>query len=161
MIGQEPTRIFIHGLESSNQGTKAKFFRERYPDMLIPNFPGSLEERMQKLRSELEGKSDIILVGSSFGGLMATIYAMENEERIKRLVLLAPALLMMEKTPYKPHPIGISVWIYHGSHDELLPAEETKKWALNWFKKLNFELVDDDHMLHKSFRQIDWDSLLS
>ena len=26
------TKIFIHGLESSNQGTKSLFFRKKYPD---------------------------------------------------------------------------------------------------------------------------------
>ncbi len=42
-------KIFIHGWESSNQGTKSIFFRERYPDMIIPNFTGNLEQRMEKL----------------------------------------------------------------------------------------------------------------
>ena len=44
-------RIFIHGLESSNKGTKAVFFREKYPDMIIPTFTGNLPERMEKLPS--------------------------------------------------------------------------------------------------------------
>ncbi len=161
MASQGPTRIFIHGLDSSNQGTKAKFFRERYHDMLIPNFPGSLEERMEKLHSVLEGKSGIILVGSSFGGLMATLFAMEDETRVKRMILLAPALLLMDKTPYKPKAVGVPTWIFHGTRDELLPPQDTKKWAETWFKDLTFELVEDDHMLHNTFRQIDWDRLLS
>ncbi len=154
-------RIFIHGLDSSNQGTKARFFRERFPDMIIPNFPGSLEERMEKLQTELEGKSDIILVGSSFGGLMATLFAMEQEDRVKRMVLLAPALLMMDQTPYEPRPVSVPVWIYHGTDDELLPADETGRWAERWFKELKFQLVKDDHMLHKTFQEIPWHELLS
>ncbi|HYQ60398.1 MAG TPA: hypothetical protein VEP29_05070, partial [Desulfatiglandales bacterium] len=66
-----PLRMFIHGLESNNQGTKAVYFRKHFPDMLTPNFPGSLDERMADLRTLLSGKRDITLVGSSFGGLMA------------------------------------------------------------------------------------------
>ena len=68
-------RIFIHGLESSNQGTKSIYFRERYPDMIIPHFTGDLKERLDKLGEILSGKSDIRLVGSSFGGLMASLFA--------------------------------------------------------------------------------------
>ena len=75
------TRVFIHGLESSSQGVKGVFFRERYPDMIIEDFSGPLEERMEKLNRLLSGREDLILVGSSFGGLMAAIYACENEKR--------------------------------------------------------------------------------
>ncbi|MBW2023347.1 MAG: alpha/beta fold hydrolase [Deltaproteobacteria bacterium] len=107
-----PTRIFVHGLDSSNQGTKATFFREHYPDMILPNFPGSLEERMRILRDVLEGKSDIVLVGSSFGGLMATLFTLENEERVKRLILLAPALNLVGSEAYGGREISIPTWIY-------------------------------------------------
>ena len=93
-------RIFIHGLESSNQGTKSVFFREKYPDMAIPYFTGSLDERMRSLRSVLFQKTGVILVGSSFGGLMATIFAMENEERVERMILLAPAINLVEFADY-------------------------------------------------------------
>ncbi|NNG06539.1 MAG: hypothetical protein HKM90_02305, partial [Desulfobacteraceae bacterium] len=48
-----PVKIFIHGLESSNQGTKGVFFKKKFPDMIIPNFPGSLQERMEKLNEIL------------------------------------------------------------------------------------------------------------
>ncbi len=41
--------IFIHGLEGNSQGVKASLLRRLYPGMLIPDFPGSLAERMQRL----------------------------------------------------------------------------------------------------------------
>ena len=84
-------KIFIHGLESSNKGTKSVFFKERFPEMIIPHFTGDLQERMGNLDEILEDKSGIRLVGSSFGGLMAAIFAMENEPRVDKLILLAPA----------------------------------------------------------------------
>ncbi|MCX5877913.1 MAG: alpha/beta hydrolase, partial [Deltaproteobacteria bacterium] len=62
-------RMFIHGLESNNQGTKAIYFREKFPGMLTPNFPCPLDERMARLREILSGQNEILLVGSSFGGL--------------------------------------------------------------------------------------------
>jgi hypothetical protein len=49
-------RVFIHGLESSSQGNKARYFRERYPDMLIEDFQGTLSERMDLLDRILSGK---------------------------------------------------------------------------------------------------------
>src|SRR5512137_2210165 len=99
--------IFIHGLESNNQGTKAVYFRENFPGMLTPNFPGPLDERMAKLYAILSGESDILLVGSSFGGLMASIFAMENEPSVRRLILLAPAINLMEFTAYQDGKIHI------------------------------------------------------
>ena len=79
------TRIFLHGLESSNQGTKSIFFRDLCQDILLPNFRGSLQERVKKLENVLFGKSGIKIVGSSFGGLMASIYAMQNEQSLEKL----------------------------------------------------------------------------
>jgi hypothetical protein len=60
----QPTRVFIHGLESSSQGTKGVFFRARYPDMIIEDFFGLFPQRMEKLEGLLAGKKDLILVGS-------------------------------------------------------------------------------------------------
>ena len=155
-----PLRMFIHGLESNNQGTKAVYFRKNFPDMLTPNFPGSLDERMADLRTLLSGKRDITLVGSSFGGLMASIFVMENEPRVKRLVLLAPAVNLMEFSPYRNRKIQVPVHIYHGRQDEVIPLEDVQGVARQVFSDLTFHSVDDDHYLHKTFEKIDWDTLL-
>jgi pimeloyl-ACP methyl ester carboxylesterase len=154
-------RIFIHGLESNNQGTKAVYFRKNFPGMLTPNFPGSLEERMTKLRSLLSGESGIILVGSSFGGLMASIFAMEDEPRVKRLVLLAPAINLMEFTPYRDRTLQVPVHIYHGRQDEVISLEDVQSVANLVFSHPAFHAVDDDHYLHKTFEKIEWETLLS
>jgi len=117
----EPTRVFIHGLESSGKGTKGVFFRERYPDMIIEDFTGTFPERMKKLESLLSGMSDLILVGSSYGGLMAASYASQYEERVKKLILLAPALHLEEYHPYQNRKLYIPVVIYHGLQDDVVP----------------------------------------
>ena len=153
-------RMFIHGLESNNQGTKAVYFRKNFPDMLTPNFPGSLDERMAALRALLSGKRDIILVGSSFGGLMASIFAMENEPRVKRLILLAPAINLMEFSSYRNRKIHLPVHLYHGRQDEVIPLEDVRNVASRVFPDLTFNAVDDDHYLHKIFQKIEWDTLL-
>jgi pimeloyl-ACP methyl ester carboxylesterase len=154
-------RIFIHGLESNNQGTKAVYFREKFPGMLTPNFPGPLDERMAKLRDILSGQSHVIMVGSSFGGLMASIFAMENEPGVRKLILLAPAINLMEFSPYRERKILMPVHIYHGRQDEVIPIGDVQRVASQVFSSLTFHAVDDDHYLHKTFEKIEWDALLT
>ncbi len=155
-----PVRIFIHGLESSNKGTKSVFFKKKFPDMIIPNFSGELEKRMEKLKGLLEEKSHIRIVGSSFGGLMGSIFAMENEPKVDRLTLLAPAINLMEFTAYKKNRISIPVSIYHGKGDEVIPLKDVQRVAQEVFLNLDFNVVDDDHFLHKTFKTIAWERLL-
>lgn len=153
-------KIFIHGLESSSMGTKSRFFRELYPEMIIPDFSGGLPERMVKLNSILEGRDGIKLVGSSFGGLMAAIFAMEDESRVDRLVLLAPALNLLKSSGYRPRKIFAPVRIYHGTEDEVIPLNTVEKIAVKYFTHLSFFPVTDDHFLYKTFKTIDWPDLL-
>ena len=154
-------RIFIHGLESNNKGTKSVFFREIFPHMIIPTFVGTLPERLGKLDDILSGKSDIRIVGSSFGGLMGALFAMENESRVKRLVLLAPAIHMIRHAPVKPRKISIPVDIYHGIEDQVIPLMEVEEVAGNYFTDLKFHKVQDDHFLHGTFKTLCWEGLLA
>ena len=153
--------IFIHGLDSGNQGTKSVFFREKYPDMIIPNFIGDLQERMEKLQRIISGKSNIRLVGSSFGGLMSTLFAMENESLVDKMVLLAPAINLLEYASKKELKISLPVWIYHGKKDEVIPISDVETVAKRIFTDLSFQAVDDDHYLHNTFKSIEWDDLLA
>lgn len=154
-------RIFIHGLESSNQGTKAVFFRDKYPDMILPTFEGPLPARMEELNRTLAGKSEIRIVGSSFGGLMAALFAMENPSQVMRMILLAPAINMIESAPGKKERVGMPVSIYHGTEDRVIPLSEVQRTAPKFFADLSFHAVDDDHYLHRTFKALDWDALLA
>ncbi len=154
-------RIFIHGLESSDQGTKAIFFRKNYPNMIIPNFKGDLHERMERLNAVLSGKSGIRLVGSSFGGLMASLFALQNEASLERMILLAPAINLKEFVHDEVKKISIPVWVYHGTLDSVIPLREVEGVARKTFNNLSFHVVEDDHYLHKTFENIDWEWLLS
>ncbi|MEJ2726874.1 MAG: alpha/beta fold hydrolase [Deltaproteobacteria bacterium] len=156
-----PVRIFIHGLESSNKGTKSVFFKEKFPDMIIPHFTGGLEERMEKLREILLGKSGLNLVGSSFGGLMATLFSVEQPERVKSMVLLAPAINLVKFAPQKTRKISLPVRLYHGKNDRVVPFSEVEPVAKALFADLTVNVVDDDHFLHRTFKSIDWDVLLA
>lgn len=154
------TRVFIHGLESSSQGTKGEFFRARYPDMIIEDFIGTFKERMNTLNATLSDKSDLILVGSSYGGLMAAVYANNNEEKIKKLILLAPALNIDEFKPYRNNKLHVPVILYHGKNDDVVPPVPVRHIASMVFTNLQYYSVDDDHSLHNTFSIMDWDKLL-
>lgn len=153
-------KIFVHGLESSNQGTKSLFFREYYPDMIIPHFTGNLRERMVTLEEVLSNRSGIRFVGSSFGGLMASIFTVQYEARVDRLILLAPAINMMPEESRAKRKISVPVHIYHGTYDEVIPLKDVEREAEGLFHNLTFHVVDDDHFLHNTFRTIDWDKHL-
>ncbi|HID30033.1 MAG TPA: alpha/beta hydrolase [Desulfobacterales bacterium] len=154
------TRVFIHGLESSSHGTKGVFFRKRYPEMLIEDFPGSFEQRMDKLNSLLSEKTSLIMVGSSYGGLMAAIYGFNNKDKVKKLILLAPALVCREFNPYLRKRTDVPIIIFHGKSDEVVPLAPVHEIARRVFKNLTFNAVDDDHILSKTFKSMDWDNLL-
>jgi predicted esterase len=159
--GEEPAmKIFIHGLESSNQGIKAIYFRERFPDMAIPNFTGELSERMDKLKGILEGASGITMVGSSFGGLMATLFAMEDEARVEKLILLAPAINWIDKSGCATKVLSLPAWIFHGTKDEVISISSVEDSAKRYFTNIIFNRVDDDHNLHRTFETIDWQGFL-
>jgi pimeloyl-ACP methyl ester carboxylesterase len=157
----KPTRVFIHGLESSSQGTKGVFFRERYPAMIIEDFFGSFSQRMEKLEGLLARKNHLILVGSSYGGLMATVYAGLHEERVKKLVLLAPALHSEHYQPYLKKKLYMPILIFHGRQDHAVPLEKVRAIAEQLFMNHQFNAVEDDHFLHDTFTTLEWDKLLS
>lgn len=154
------TRVFIHGLDSSSRGTKGTFFHERYPEIVMEDFSGPLEQRMAQLEKSLASKSNLILIGSSYGGLMATQFACENESRIRRLILLAPALEHRDFSPYYAKPLELPATLYHGRQDLVVPPDPTRLIAERLFRNLEIHLVDDDHSLHRVFPMLDWDKLL-
>ena len=156
-----PSRlIFIHGLEGTSQGSKATLLRSLFPGMLIPDFQGSLLERMQTLDKILGRKTEWKIIGSSLGGLMAALFACQHPQQVSRLVLLAPALILPEFAASPPAPITIPTIIYHGNLDQLIPVESVNQLARKVFTNLTFHVVDDDHGLYKTAHQIDWLTLL-
>ncbi|MBW1690351.1 MAG: alpha/beta hydrolase [Deltaproteobacteria bacterium] len=157
---KDPT-IFIHGQESSSQGTKGLFFKEHFPEMIIPDFAGPLETRMSKLNEILSAKRGIIMIGSSLGGLMAALYAFQNQDKITKLILLAPALNLPEFTPYLREKLALPVYVFHGKNDKLIPMERIQEIAKTVFANLAFTLLDDDHRLSRKFTSIDWHELIA
>lgn len=152
--------VFIHGLESTSQGNKGRFFRQYFPEMIIEDYIGNFGQRMQKLSGLLAAKNNLILVGSSYGGLMAAQFALQNEEHIQKMILLAPALNLPEFSPNDGQKLQFPVIIYHGTDDNIVDPYAVKSIAGKVFRQLEHHLVNDDHSLHKTFPSLNWGKIL-
>ena len=152
--------MFIHGLASSGQGDKATFLRAQFPDLVAPDFTGTLDQRLVQLTGILGNTSDCTLIGSSFGGLMATLFACLHPLQVRRLILLAPALIWPDFVRSLPAPTAVPTVIYHGRADDIVPLAPTREIAARLFSNMTFHEVDDTHDLHATVRSIDWPALL-
>jgi len=153
-------KLFIHGLISSGQGFKANLLRGIFPDILTPDFPGDLDQRMAKLEAILARGSDHILIGSSYGGMMAALYACAHPHKVQKIILLAPALPFHPFDENPPAPCDVPVIVFHGSRDAIMPLAPTRELAEQVFTHLQFNVVDDDHMLHETVQRLDWRALV-
>jgi pimeloyl-ACP methyl ester carboxylesterase len=153
--------IYIHGLAGSSQGFKATLLRGLVPDILTPDFEGSLSVRMAQLTGILSDQSNWIIIGSSLGGLMGTMFTCQHPQQVKKLILLAPALIWPEFAQSLPPPVSLPVVIYHGREDNLVQLDQVRPLAEQIFLNLTFHVVDDDHGLRKTVQAIDWVALLS
>ena len=154
------TVFFLHGLDSSTQGTKARWFRQHFPQVRMRDYTGDLSQRLTQMEEQVQGLAGLILVGSSFGGLMATCFAIRYPERCRRLVLLAPALNFGEFQP-PTQKITVPTLVIMGRHDTVCPPALVQPQAEATFSDLELRIEDDDHMLHASFPVLDWPNLLN
>ena len=152
--------LFLHGLDSSILGTKAQWFGRHFPRGRLQNYTGDLAERLAQLEAQVAGLDRLVLVGSSFGGLMAACFALRSPERCRRLVLLAPALNFVDFHP-PAAPIAVPTLVVTGAHDTVCPPALILPLARASFADLTVRLEDDDHMLHRTFPTLDWPHLLT
>jgi len=154
--------IFLHGYESSGQGFKGKFLKKLFPNIYTPDFNGKLEIRMEKLYKVLDTKKKWIIIGSSYGGLMGTLYACEYPKKIIKLILLAPYITSKELRleDLKNIPLDIPVVAFHGKNDSVVNLQKAQTRAKKIFTNLTYNIVDDDHMLRKTMLDINWKVLL-
>ena len=92
---------------------------------------------------------------------MASVFTCERSKKIRRLILLAPALNHLPPETGRVLKLDFPVILYHGSQDEVVPPGPVHTLARNLFTNLNYHLVEDDHSLHRTFFTVDWDALLS
>jgi pimeloyl-ACP methyl ester carboxylesterase len=154
--------IYLHGLESTSQSGKARQFAEKFPGMVTPDFTGSFEERMKQLKPILGRKKNWVIIGSSFGGLMGTVFTCEHPTQVRKLILLAPALLRDHFAAYlNLEPVSVPTIIIHGTADDVVPLEPVREIAEKLFTNLQTIVVDDGHRLQKAFGELNWEEILA
>jgi pimeloyl-ACP methyl ester carboxylesterase len=153
--------IYLHGLESTSQSGKARQFAQKFPGMLTPDFTGSFEERMAQLYPILGDKKDWTIIGSSYGGLMAAVFACKHPQQVRKLVLLAPALMLPEFISEHFSQIDIPTILIHGAQDDVVLPDAVRQIARDVFVNLDYIAVEDGHRLHKAFEELDWEEIVS
>lgn len=99
--------VYLHGFASGPNSTKGRYFRDRFaelgitlrqPDLNEPAFEWlTLSSQLACVERVLEGtEGPVTLFGSSLGGLVAALQAI-RDERVVRLVLMAPAFRFIER----------------------------------------------------------------
>jgi alpha-beta hydrolase superfamily lysophospholipase len=146
------TLVFLHGLESGPHGSKYQALRDLDPQVLAPDCEGilDLDARLAIVERELTGLNDLVLVGSSFGGLVATLFADRHPEQVRGYLLCAPALHLghadvVTRVPKQAH-------VLHGTRDDMVPIAASRRFC----QRLRVPLheVDDDHRLHASMPRL-------
>jgi len=96
--GKGPTLIWCGGLKSDMEGGKATHLHDRFDyfghgvssgefkDGTISRWAADVVQVMDELSA-----GDVILVGSSMGGWASLLAALQRPERVKGLLLIAPA----------------------------------------------------------------------
>lgn len=137
---------FFHGLESGPIGTKYLRLSEDF-EVTSPDFQGmDIWERLEKAERETRGLSDLVVVGSSYGGLLAALLYSKHPERFRGYVLMAPALY--REAADKVERMPENAVVIHGTHDEIVPIDPVRQKCA----ELGVEIteVDDNHRLHGS-----------
>ena len=151
------TVVFSHGQESGPWGTKIRSMAERAKSLGCSvesiDYQGIADpsERVLKLVSECRDIDDrLILVGSSMGGHVATAAA--EELRAVGLFVLAPAYYMPGYEALTPAPPSLPICLVHGWHDDIVPVENSIRFAQSCSATLH--LVDGDHRLTANIDEI-------
>ena len=162
MVRAMPMIIFAHGMEGSPNGSKIRSLREAGFEVLAPDFQGMpLEERvdlLQMICEEHRWKS-VVLAGSSYGGLAASIVAMRMPDAFRGLLLCAPAL-HLDEPPINDEtvllaPKGMRTVIIHGIEDDIVPISCSIEYAERSGEDIvAFHQVNDGHRLAESHKEI-------
>ncbi len=144
------TVVFSHGQESGPWGTKiramADLVRQKGLEAVSIDYQGMADpgDRVAKLLAEASSIDDtLILVGSSMGGHVATAAAAELGAA--GLFVLAPAYFMEGFEALTPEPPAIPIMIVHGWHDDVVPVENSLRFAETCSATLH--IVNGDHRL--------------
>ncbi|MGH8165981.1 MAG: alpha/beta fold hydrolase [Woeseiaceae bacterium] len=152
-----PAVYFSHGQESGPWGTKiramAKTVRALGCRAESIDYQGISEpaERVAKLVDECRDVTEpLLLVGSSMGGHVATAAA----ARVKAvgLFVLAPAYYIEGREEMTPPPPDIPIVIVHGWRDDVVPVDNSIRYAAQC--RATLHVLDGDHRLTDNIDEI-------
>ncbi len=153
------TVIFSHGQESGPWGTKIRAMAETVRAMGCTadsiDYQGIADpaQRVQKLVAEGGDIDDaLVLVGSSMGGHVATAAAAELGAA--GVFVLAPAYFMPGYEDLTPEPPLMPVCIVHGWRDDVVPVENSIRFASSCRAELH--IIDGDHRLTANIDEINY-----
>lgn len=149
--------IFSHGKDSEPWGGKivamAEVARRRGLTVDSIDYRGIDDPlaRVAKLEHACKHLSEApILVGSSMGGYVSA--AVSAKRPTKAMFLLAPAFFMPGYEHYTPVPTSCPIAIVHGWNDDIVPVENSIRFAQLYKSALH--ILDSDHRLTADIAQI-------
>jgi pimeloyl-ACP methyl ester carboxylesterase len=149
--------VFSHGQDSEPWGTKitamAQVARDHGLEVESVDYRGMADpavrvQRLLEVCRALPGK--LLLVGSSLGGHVCT--AVSTQVPTRGLFLLAPAFFMPGYERYTPAPAQCPVDIVHGWNDDVVPADNSIRYARQY--KCTLHLLDSDHRLTANLAEV-------
>lgn len=153
------TVVFSHGQESGPWGTKIRAMADTVKNLGCAvrsiDYQGIADPtaRVDKLLAEAAEIDDtLVLVGSSMGGHVATAAA--DALKASGLFLLAPAYFMPGYEELTPTPPNLPICIVHGWNDDVVPVENSIRFAASCNAELH--LLDGDHRLAANIDEINY-----
>lgn len=143
--------VFSHGSNSGPRSSKitalAETARAEGYAVTAVDYQGvdTPKERLTMLcdaSKDLQG--DIVLVGSSLGGYVSLAAA--SLLHAKAVFLMAPAIYSPGLPPLRAGSIDFPMAIVHGWHDEVVPCEDSMRFAREYGASLH--LLNTDHRMH-------------
>lgn len=136
--------VYLHGFASGPGSTKAQFLRSRFaehgitlhvPDLNLGDFATvTLTKQLQYLH-DCFADTPLVVIGSSLGGLLASLIASTNT-KVEKLVLLAPAFGFSDRLVTRLGEAAIARWQETGSLDYY-------HYGLKRFVPLGYEFFAD------------------
>jgi len=156
---------YIHGYESSPDGTKGSIFKEKLNSKAIKYRDCKPEDIvisdcLRCIAEEIKDDREIVLIGSSLGGFLAAKTAFNNSN-VKQIILLNPALIppAIDLNTINDIPMSIltdmkddrlfnekldaSIFIFAGIEDEIV----SPSWVLEFARvqEATVKFLNDDH----------------
>lgn len=149
--------VFSHGLEGGPWGVKisalADVARAEGFEVESVDYRGvrDAEARLARLLTycrQYQGR--LVLVGSSLGGVVSAAAA--KLLRADGLFLMAPAFYMAGHEQLQPPPPPCPVTIVHGWRDDVVPVDNSVRYAREYGAALH--VYETDHRMHDRIREL-------